>query len=502
MANTDLSIHKRFRRLMRAQSSEGQSTPREHGQEIKRKLQKKRQAIREESVKNEAKMEVLKPVVCLRDWKYPEEHVDTRILTDSIARQPKGVPEESKEPLPPWRSLLRVPEVGRAIQNPQERDLKKKTILQRVKTHDAAVSRRARAEGLLRLMQERGEDSCKISAKIKERGSEISESKEKLFPPENKKPLHEVISVEFRERLSEMCAMTPSEQFGSEIKNLLQSSGEDLSSTIYDSKFTDGYMKKSVAEKPSLEHYREFEKPNTGKFDVHMFRKKKAARELTKHIAEGEVIDIDLKKYAADETKFSSDILENLTDLEDSIARELMVLGKRQDLKRWDEKYADFVKFYLRDSSGVPYTEDVRSDQLQKGEVVQGDFLVTGLRSDQFVLCRSKSSSEEMLNPTANEKYPRASVVHNCTDVLLPLAQTRKTELPYTGDPYDEEVAEMKYLQSKPICFMIVGKETADVRRLAERIADLWGGVLVDGECFIYKKFSFEEKFVIKLKLN
>ena len=49
-------------------------------------------------------------------------------------------------------------------------------------------------------------------------------------------------------------------------------------------------------------------------------------------------------------------------------------------------------------------------------------------------------------------------------------------------DPYDEEEAELRFLLSKPTCFLMLGKPGAGKTTLARRLAQEWKCEIVNGE--------------------
>ncbi|GLH03185.1 Adenylate kinase 9, partial [Gryllus bimaculatus] len=49
-----------------------------------------------------------------------------------------------------------------------------------------------------------------------------------------------------------------------------------------------------------------------------------------------------------------------------------------------------------------------------------------------------------------------------------------------TKDPYDEDMAEVKYLYSKPVAFIIIGKPSPDNMKLGQKLATYWGCLYID----------------------
>lgn len=51
-------------------------------------------------------------------------------------------------------------------------------------------------------------------------------------------------------------------------------------------------------------------------------------------------------------------------------------------------------------------------------------------------------------------------------------------------DPYDDDEAELRFLLSKPLCFLVVGKPGSGKTSLSKLIAQEWKCILINGEVF------------------
>ncbi|KAJ9575765.1 hypothetical protein L9F63_007411, partial [Diploptera punctata] len=325
---------------------------------------------------------------------------------------------------------------------------------------------------------------------------------------------------------------------------MLKKSAENLAAEEHTYTFTKEYLKKLTEEKPCLEHYSDVKNSKVPEFDTFLFQIKDAATKLMKQILEGEDIDMDITNYLCylkDGTVHNVELLNNIlnrieevTEIEYLMKAKLTEVKKLLDLQRWDQKHAHYLKYYLKEHNKIQHIQHVRSELLQKireslkiinfdkeRDIMQSlkDYSeigceVNSLKADQTILYRPTSNSKEKMNhikteipPLKNEQleesYPKANFMYNCMDKFdinssilsfRKAAETldscgmkqniitlrTKSAFNVDDDQYDEELAEIKYLQSKPTCFIIVGKECAEIRRLARKIADYWGCIHID----------------------